>query len=235
MKNRKITVIGCLLLVAWASFLTVQAWAGNWPERYRAEAVFSVNWNQMPSDGVLNNSRQFDKNLAKFHVSEQYISLLLQECATPSNQIAALRKELRRNMTVSPAGATDRGTLYRIQFMSGDEHVALAAVNLLCQRFVEGINGQVRLRNTAWAAKSWLDNATIREKESRLSEEESQLMEAQRFQYSAERATRIEAIRSESSREDGDKMTSGLELLVHAIQMFQNPAATEQEGTVQQL
>lgn len=129
---------------------------------------------------------------------------------------------------------TNHANLYRIQYSDTNSDVALKAVNLLCNRLVNGINRQAKATSVDKALKSYQDNAENRDKEEKLRNEMADLMQRQGQEYSAEKQKRIEEIKEELNQNDLDKMVSGLGLLVNGVSILANPAKIEKAGWVRE-
>jgi len=230
-------VVGLLFGNGTICFGSILDWF-NAPPRYTAQAEFSVNWNQVPAKDQDSNPqkarREFKNRLANFKVSKQFVSILCERCNIPSTQSASITADLGRYLNITPAGMTNHANLYRIQYSDTNSDVALKAVNLLCNRLVNGINRQAKATSVDKALKSYQDNAENRDKEEKLRNEMADLMQRQGQEYSAEKQKRIEEIKEELNQNDLDKMVSGLGLLVNGVSILANPAKIEKAGWVRE-
>lgn len=203
---------------------------------YTAQAEFLVNWNRMsggdqdynPKDARL----KFSDMLAKFKVSDQFISILCEDCNIPSTQSASIAKSLRRNMSVIRVGKTKDGDLYRVQFADNNQDVALKAVNLLCNRFVTKLNLNAKYRSAKNGLSSFRDNADSRENDQQLRDKLADLKQQQNQEYSQERAAQIQEIQGQLNGNDLGTMLSGFKTLAGIVGIFSNPAKIQEEGVV---
>jgi len=228
-----------ILLLAVAAGCIVPPAVINASPQYTAQATFSINWNLMAAGDTDFNpqkaSREFNEKLARFKVSNQFVSLLCDDCKIPNDQSANIINQLSQNLHVKRVGRNHDGALYQITFIDSDQDIALKTVNLLNHRFVDRFNRQAQLRNVKNGFSSYKDNADSREHEQQLRGDLANLSELQKQEYSQERADRIQDIQGQLDGNNVQTMVSGIKMLANIVGLFSNPAKIQQDGLVKTL
>ncbi len=232
----KAKIFICLLLLFAVFIWTVEALVFSWSPRYTAQAEFTVNWGLMwlaDNDSNSQKMRQkFDNSLTKFKVSNQFISLLGENCNLPPAESDTMAKNLHRYVSIARIGETNGCDLYRIQFSDNNRQVALKAVNLLSRRLVEKINLKAKIQNAQQTISSYQENASVRENDEEARQELASLFQQQQKEYSNERQAQIQAIEDQSNQNDFQKFITGIKMIGHLGGFFSNPAEIVESGVV---
>lgn len=232
----KIKCLLGLILVFAAGFWIHEAAALTKPPVYTAKAQFSINWNQMWTEDQNSwpgkHRQDFDKTLAKFKVSDQFISLLCREANIPATRSTSLAKDIHRYLTVERVGVDENSDVYCIKFSDNDRELALKAVNLLNHRFVNRMNRQSRTQSSKNAVSDFQENEDVRAKEDQMRTELAGLLHQPG--YSAERQARIQELKQQLDVNDFQKMTTGFKTFFGVVGAFTKPAKIEKSGVVKE-
>jgi hypothetical protein len=237
MQNRVIKIVVGLLLVTVTAGIICFAWKAVAQPKYTAQAAFSVDWNNMPvadKDGHQEQARhRFNKAITKLKVSDQFITILCEECKVPSAETEVVRKKLAQHLRVLATGNKNGCDWYVVKFDDNNPQFALRTTDLLCSRIVDRLNTKARVQAVSQGLNNYAENADVQAKDQRLRMELANLSQQQHREFSSERKARIQEIGVELNQTDVDQMKSGFGLLANVVQLFSSPAKVERFGEVQ--
>ena len=226
------------LLAGLTALIIIMAGILAAPPRFIAHATFTINWDKIATDNQDANNKftraAFDKSLLHIQISDEFVSILGDECKIPDSQRNILAQKIRRNLKVKRVGVAEGADLYRASFMDNNRDVALKCINLLSTRLVDRFNARAKLKSALNAGKSIGDNLDTDTDENELSKELGELNLQQNQEYSPARAAQIQEIKDKLNQADLNKGVTAIQTLVGIVGVFSNPATDRQDGVVRE-
>ncbi|MGH7989458.1 MAG: hypothetical protein ACREDS_04585, partial [Limisphaerales bacterium] len=229
-----------LLFGIGTTFLIVLLHSLITPPRYFANAVFSVNWDQMPIDlenqndeqERLKTQKEIIARLTNPTIDDDFASQLCAACDISNTQLTATI--IRQHLNVSLTGTTNNSGWFLVQFKDNDTNIALKVVNYICNKDVDEVNGKVKVKSGEQALQSLQENEDSQETEEELRDKLTDLLQQQDQEYDPDRQVQIQEIREKLDDLDSDKFQSGFNMGINGIDFFlEEPAKVEQDGSIQ--